>query len=635
MKKQVLLLALGLLPCCLIAQKKDPIKWGKIDPADLAMTSYDLDSSAAAVVLMDYCRVTFEYSSSDIYAQYDRHKRIKILDRAGFDQADITIPYYSDKNKERIEGMKVQIVAPDGTKEVLKRSEIYDIKVSDNWSEIKFTLPNVQVGSIIEYQYKLKANTIFRLEDWYFQEYIPVRWSELRIEIPDWYEYLAISQGRALDISESERHNRTVTIPGGFGGFNSGNTLFRESRMVMKDVPAMVEEPYVSNIDDYRAQVRFQLNAIQYPQEARKPILEDWEAIAERLRDASYFGRQYLNAGATRKIWKDLEPKLSALSTEQEKAVFLYDFVNQTMKWNEVYNFTTDESLHKCFEKRLGNSAEINLLFAALCRQAGISASPVLISTREHGIHMPMYPIIDQFNHLVILLEFKDGVAILVDLRNSTRPLGMLAVPCLNSAGWLIKDRSQQWIEVATGKYDEKILADLSLDEDGNLKGSMQFSLGGYSGMQHRLGLRSEEGLDWETILSEQFPEVTVTNVTYTNEESYTDPLKVRLDVEVEAAAINAGPLWYLSPFLYSGFLENPFSLEERTYPVDFPYPIKETVVINLSLPEDYRLEELPDEISLSMPNDAGRYSHRVTDNGQKIQLVSRFSIQQTYFDSV
>ena len=109
MKKQVLLLALGLLPCFLLAQKKAPMKWGKIDPADLAMTTYDPDSSATAVVLMDYCRVTFEYSSSDIYAQYERHKRIKILDRAGFEQADVTIPYYSVRNQERIEGMKVQI----------------------------------------------------------------------------------------------------------------------------------------------------------------------------------------------------------------------------------------------------------------------------------------------------------------------------------------------------------------------------------------------------------------------------------------------------------------------------------------------------------------------------------------------
>lgn len=634
MNKQIAVFLLTVMPLMVFCQSKDPFKWGDIDPADLAMTVYEPDSTAGAVVLMDFGRTTFDFGGTDMRVNYFRYKQIKILQRSGFDQADISIPYYSYNGIQRVSGLKVQIFAPDGTKEELKRKDIYDIQTNEYWNEIKFTLPNVQVGSVIEFQYDLSSEQFFRLEDWYFQDYIPVRWSELRVEIPEWYEYLRLTQGRTLDINEQESQNRRVTMNNPYGGFYSGMAQFWMTRMVMKDVPAMVEEPYVAHLDDYRANIRFQLNAVEFPGSPRKPILHNWEVIAQDLREAPYFGKQYLSEGPTRKIWKELESVVMALPSEQEKAKFLYQFVNSQIQWNERFDYTIDEDVDKCYEKKVGNSAEINLLFLALCRQAGINASPVLISTRDHGMHIPLYPIIDQFNHVLVLLEFQDGNQIFADLRNSLRPLGMVAISSLNSAGWLLRDKGQQWIVVSSSPFEEKVMTNLTMDEDGNIEGKMQLSLVGYAGMRHRMHLASEEGFDWKELLQDKFPDIEVENVEYEKEKEIDQALKVSLDLRIEAAAVNAGALMYLSPFIYSQVAENPFSLEERSYPVDFPYAIKEMVVINLTLPESYRLEEVPEQISMAMPNNAGTYQHLVTANGNHLQLISKFSIDQTFYQS-
>ena len=80
------------------------MKFGKIDPADLAMTVCPFDSAADAMVLGDVGESYFSYFDKEGFLlMFDRHVRIKIFTKNGYPHANLEIPYYQyEKFKEQI-----------------------------------------------------------------------------------------------------------------------------------------------------------------------------------------------------------------------------------------------------------------------------------------------------------------------------------------------------------------------------------------------------------------------------------------------------------------------------------------------------------------------------------------------------
>ena len=78
------------------AQIKEPkIKYGKVSDEEMAMTSYPADPAAPAVILFDKGVVTHRYNESQGFLlEFEKHKRIKILKKEGYDMADLLIYYY-------------------------------------------------------------------------------------------------------------------------------------------------------------------------------------------------------------------------------------------------------------------------------------------------------------------------------------------------------------------------------------------------------------------------------------------------------------------------------------------------------------------------------------------------------------
>ena len=106
MKHLIAGLVLALISQTLIAQKA-PIKFGEIPLEDLKMTSYDKDSSAAAVILTDYGEAYITVTAIDASLQFERHVRIKILKKEGLDWANGSIPlFHSGGGGEKISSFK-------------------------------------------------------------------------------------------------------------------------------------------------------------------------------------------------------------------------------------------------------------------------------------------------------------------------------------------------------------------------------------------------------------------------------------------------------------------------------------------------------------------------------------------------
>ena len=129
--------------------------WLPVTPDELHMTSEPKAPRAPAIYL-DY-----QVDRDDQSSQETDHVRIKILTEEGRKYGDVTIRF--DENHEWISGIEARTIRPDGS--ILRfDGKVYDTPIVKGqgvrYMAKTFTLPDVQVGSIIEYRYKRHSRDV-------------------------------------------------------------------------------------------------------------------------------------------------------------------------------------------------------------------------------------------------------------------------------------------------------------------------------------------------------------------------------------------------------------------------------------------------------------------------------------------
>jgi hypothetical protein len=628
----------------LFAQDEIDFKWGQVPESDLVMTVYQPDPEAGAVVLADVGELQFNMLNDDIKFTLQRHRRIKILNRSEFEKADINLPFYSYLRNETISNFKAKVFSPDGAVTNISRKDIREEALDDRWSVIKVTLPNIQEGSVIEYKYTLESKDIFQLEEWYFQEDIPVRWSELIMEIPVWFEYSFLTQGRPLDINEKVTRQTMLTVPrivndhiniGTMdGGMQQVETDVNILRLVGKNVPALREEPFVTTMKNHYSQVRFQLNQVKFPGGEPQSILPSWEKVCQNLLEDPNFGGQIDRDRKFKQAWEDVAPQLKGLESDRERANALFDFVQNRMSWNGAGNIYVRQDLDDCYEAGEGSGTEINLLLLALLKKAGLEAYPLLLSTRDHGKMFELYPFLDQFNHMILVLILSETEALFMDATAEELPTGYPAVRSLNGRALLVNPSTPSFIDVRPPEAKSVYYSQLDLKVDGTLEGTMKTSFSGYASGRWRSDLRevgSPQAL-WQQSLMETFPAVTVTGVTVEGDNNTYEDVKEEVSCRIPGAGQVAGNFIYVPAIPYSGFRENPFSLEERTYPVEIPYPVSEKYIVNIAPPAGYVLDEVPEPTKVIMEGGGGSFSFRGSQRPNGVQVICDMEINQLVY---
>jgi len=97
-------------------------EWGKITAEEQAMTQYEQDTAAKAVVLLDYGKIDLEEKSGNITLTYNNYNRIKILKKAGFEVVDISIPYMPKDDFEQLVICKAQTIEHRNKKKTNRHS---------------------------------------------------------------------------------------------------------------------------------------------------------------------------------------------------------------------------------------------------------------------------------------------------------------------------------------------------------------------------------------------------------------------------------------------------------------------------------------------------------------------------------
>lgn len=623
------------------------MKFGKIDMDELKMTEYDKDTSASAIVLGDFGDIDFQYNQTQKYFEiiYKRHTRIKILNKNGYKWANHKISLYDDnKIKERIASLKgytYNLEKGKLVKDKLSKESQFLEQVSKSWKARKFTMPNVREGSIIEYTYTIKSNYIFRLPEWYFQYTIPLRWSELNVETPEYYVYKKWMKGyEAMDINEQKRGRGTISIvsksrEGKYTtqtNYDNSNIEYETNiyRMVAKDVPAFIEEPMTSSIENYISKINFELSTVNWPNTPLKHYTESWESINDILIKNENFGLR-LKGGM---FLNDKAELINSSYAEPiEKMIAVHEFIKKQMKWNGNYSKYSTSSLRSTYNDGGGNVGDINLMLTLMLNKVGLKTNPVILSTRNNGIINSLNPVLTHFNYVIAHVRI-DGKDYLLDATDPLCTFNLLPPRCLNGKGFIVSEQGYKWIDLNPDlKYTYATMANLKINEEGELIGSISNSRRDYAAYSLRKKIEKEKNED-EFIeeIENDNPGLTIESYKYTNIDSIYKPVKEYYEITIGDKIEMVSDYIYFNPMLFEQVKNNLFKLKERKYPVDFSYARKETYILNLEIPEGYIVDELPASFQVQLPGNSAVLSYTIKAQGNKIQLLNKIFINKPVF---
>lgn len=640
-----LLLVVCVMFTATVFAQKAPIKFGDIPMADLTMTRYPKDSSASAVILADYGESSLQYDQTDGFKlKFERIIRIKILTSDGLSRANFSIPLYHDgSDGEKVSSLKaVTYNLENGkvTESKMKSDATFKEKYDTNIDLMKLTLPNVKVGSVIEITYTVGSDFVFNFQDWEFQDDIPTVWSEYRARIPEYFYYEKYVQGYiSMFINESSQAPTSINImtkasfderSGQRSSASVDKIDFTENRYrwVAKDVPAFKAEPFISASRNYISKINFELSYTQYPNSPRKNYMGSWEDINKLYSDAEDFGGQVRGNGFLKKY---VDEVTAGLTTPQEKIAAIHNYVRQNIEWNGSSRKFINTSLRKVMDDKKGNSAEVNLLLASMLEKGGFKVSPVLISTRDHGFIRETTPVSSQFNDVICYVEIDDKV-LLLDATSKLLPISMLPERCLNGSGFVVSKEGFKWVKLQSGtKSRSTANADLTLLNDGSLKGKLNLSRTGYNAATSRKAYLSKGESEyikdfvgtrpWEISKSE-----------FSNTKELTESFKETHEVAINDHVTSAGETMYINPFVIFREHTNPFTIENREYPVDYTSPYETIYMLKLTLPEGYAVDEMPLTKVFMLPSNSAKYSYNVSQAGNIINIVSNFQINKALY---
>lgn len=607
----------------LSAQENIPqLVWGNVKNADLQLKEWRSDSSVNAFVLGDVGNISMQLVNDYYGFHFKELRRLKILKKEGFSSANIQIPYYSKDETQKIVSIRAQTIASNGEKFPLDNKNIVYEPLNEAWSVAKFTFPELTEGCVVEYEYELQSTRSVELHDWYFQDKIPTRFSVLNLDILSRYEYLHLLQGKENLTTSTPRTDPT------------GQRIF--TTYYAKDLPGLPDEQYVFNINNHLTRARFQLANYTGINGIKHEILSNWKKMADDLLENDIFGQKFLKKANYSQVAEAAKNTLKSSDATKVKIQKLYDFVNKNIQWDGNYYLLSPNMPNDVWQRKKGGSAELNLTLLALLKDAGINAHPLLVSTQAHGKVTPEYPVVEQFDHVLVLVEMSDEQALILDAGNAARPIGLPSEQASNGKGWLLKKAEQTWVDIKPTMNSQMLVGKFDITANGNLNGTISTTYKNHKSIEHRdtydAGSATPEKGRIE-YLKNKNPNWQIDDVTSLTYDKKQEPLKETITCTILNAAKTDKNWMYITPMLQSDWDINPFKLINRAYPVEFSSPLTEQYVATIALPSGYKVEELPKELNLSLPSEAALFSYQIlNENDNFIKLAVKLQINKTVF---
>ncbi|MFH1214443.1 MAG: DUF3857 and transglutaminase domain-containing protein [Candidatus Neomarinimicrobiota bacterium] len=590
-------------------------KWGKVDSKYLDMTVFPEDTSAAAIKIYDTGLIDVTYSGR-VEMTYDRHFQIKILKTSAKSYADIIISYW---HKDHINSIDAQTILPNGKKFKVNSKNIFDEEAKNNFKVKKFTLPNVEVGSVLEVRYKLISRDIHELEPWYYHSEIPVIESEIVVQMSPYYKYLVMwSDPDKLITQTKEKY---------FNG--SDSQWYDRFRFKAVNLPAIKDEPFISTLKNYKARVDFQIESFTFPP-YHYQFIQDVKSLCNTLVKEEY--NKFI--GAENDV-RDLVLQLTAGSkTNTDKARIIFEYVRDNIADDSYeYGIYVHKDPKQILKDKKASDSEKNMLMMTMLRVAGLETKPILISTRDHGLAVPQIPFLSQYNKTILLVDI-DGNTFMFDASDPWITYGQLPPSSLVKNAMLIEKDNVYYMEIPnTGLRSlETIESNLQLSPQGKIEGTSRMMSVGYASSDRNRQLYKNKDAK-ELILknvANHLDDFTVTQCDSGLKPVPSDTFKTKYSFILDNHTVTIGDEIYLKPAIFFGENKNVFVSENRAFPVEFEYGYKNIETNSFLVPDNYSVVEMPKGVYID--NEYLRYRRTVlllSRNPLRIGYTRQFEIKK------
>jgi hypothetical protein len=562
--------------------------WQPIAPEDLTMRSTPKAPNAPAIYLYR------EVDRDDNEPAETIYERIKILTEEGRDRANIEVPYLKGSQSVRIYGART--IRPDGS--IVKfDGEIFDksiVKVTgaSYWAKT-FTLPNVEVGSIIEYRYRhtFASHLVFDSQ-WILSQDLFTQYAKFSFErYPQFVLRVAWPNG----IPEGSAPPKMIS-----GKF----------RMEVRDVRAFVTEEYMPPENEAKYRVDFIYDDGDLANE--KDSASYWKAFGKKTFKAvdKFVDQSWVMNTAVAQV-------VSPADSAEEKLRKIYARVQQirnlTYERTKSEQETKRESLKdahnvgEVWARGYGSGEAITWLFLAMVRAAGFEAYPVLVSTRNKYFFNPAVMNAGNLNDNIVLVML-DGKPAYFDPGARFTPYGLL--PWYETAVMarrLDKDGGQ-WITTTlpsskTNHIERRAMFKLS--PGGTLEGEVTETFTGQEAMSRRLQERLEDDADRKKYLENQLKAEMTTgaDVQLTNRpdwDSSTPAMEAQYSVRIPGWAAKTGSKLLAPAGLFTARHKTTFLHGTREHPIYFEIPSEADDDVSVEIPAEWKVLSLPQASNVS-----------------------------------
>lgn len=607
------------------------LKWGKPTDQELQMTEYAADKDAEAVVLYHKTDVSYQFISNDFKVYYRVNTRLKVLKPEGKRLADGQIVYLDGPanrgRHELVAGLKATAYNLENGKLVktkMERSMTSEERLDKNQMVMKFSVPQVKVGTVIEYEYRIESDYYGNIRDWYAQHDIPVLYTCYELSIPEWFSFNIEETG--MNNLEKKAYSEPLTLL--FSG-GTENILTNIKTFVGRNLPALKDDDFVWHAADYGDKVTAELANIFVPGAVYENFTSTWTDVDGQLMNDEDFGGRLKRSSP-------LKDEINAagipgISDKTERIAAVWKLLKSKVRWNGKYSLW-GESASKVLKEGTGTNADINFLLINMLKDAGIGSTPVIMRTRDSGILPLSHSSLKYLNTFVVGIPMTDTGMVYLDGSAEDGYLSVLPAKLLVSRARLLQTTGADlWVNLQTkarGRETTSIQAQLGTD--GLLKGNKSSIFLDEAAATKRHEWRLAK--DSVELIHKMQERDGIEIQSYSLEGRYDFSPTVKEELTFTKQCDAAGDLIYLNPLIFIPQRKSPFTAAERMLPIEFPYKQSEMQNVMITLPKGYVVEEVPKPIVIKFDGATARISYSVLDNMLNIQYM--MNIDKTFFAS-
>ena len=595
-RRMALSLCLSFLACAPLFASE----WSQPTPDQLKMTSDPAAPNAPAVFLYYEEIVDDKMHFHKVYAE------VKILNEKGKeDFSEIEIPYESGEASITVDQVQGRTIEPDGTvvpftgkpyqKELLKMG-------TEKVMEKVFSLPDLRVGSIIEYQYTINY-------DQYWYE--PPRWMiQQQYYVHEAHYHFAPTDSSIPIIStDAQGHENPVNhllffhslphgaqVRSGFDGFD----------LVVDNIPALPDEPYTPPLGSFSYRVIFYYSPYDSGQEFWKAEGKYWSKDVDRFAEPS--GRiraivaQIVSPGDSEE--QKLEKIYAAVMTVENT-----DFTREHSQQENRAEGQKDKRAADIWVNKRGNSNEITRLFIAMARAAGLKTYAMIVTERNQNMLNLGYLYWGQLSDEIAIVNV-NGKEQYFDPGERYCEYGKVDWLHHQMMGIRQTDDGTTVAEVPIALYtDNSILrtADLMLGVNGAVQGQIRIILTGAEALRWRqYALANDEEATKKAFQKEIQADVPAGVLVKTDHflalTDYTSNLMAVLDVS-GSMGTETGKRVFVPASFFEANATPLFSTQERESPVDLHYPFIARDQVTLTLAPGLTVEGVPANAQIPYPH--------------------------------